>query len=268
MPEVISLRTDAVLTITLDRPRSMNALTESCRRELLTALHGAADPAVRAVVLTGAGRAFCVGQDLSATDELVRADVTVRDTYNPLVRALKELDKPVIAAVNGPAVGAGTGLALACDLRLMAETAYFACSFSKVGLVPDTGLSHELVRSLGHARAYELAATGRTIGAAEAAQWGLVNRVVPLEALAKEAGDLAGQLSRGPGLALALTKRLFTAAAHAGGDTMLEREALSQGVAAATAEHTEGVAAFREKRAANHDRGPVTVPATVPLDAI
>lgn len=268
MPEVTCVRDSSVLTVILDRPRSLNALTGSCRAELLAALDSATDPAVRAVVLTGAGRAFCVGQDLAATDELAQADVTVRDTYNPLVRALKELDKPVVAAVNGPAVGAGMGLALACDLRLMADTAYFACSFSKVGLVPDTGLSYELVRRLGHARAYELAVTGRAVGAVEAEQHGLVNRVVPGDSLAKEAAELAEQLARGPGLALALTKRLFTAAAHAGTGAMLEREALSQGVAAATAEHTEGVAAFREKRGANHDGGPVTVPAMVPLDAI
>lgn len=268
MSEVTTGRDGAILTITLNRPQRLNALDKACRAELLAALGDAADTAVRAVVLAGAGRAFCVGQDLSATEELAAADVTVLDTYNPLVRMIRELDKPVVAAVNGPAVGAGMGLALACDLRVMAEDAYLACPFSKVGLVPDTGLSHELVRQLGYARAFQVAAIARPITAVQALEWGLVTHIAPTEAVIGEAVELARQLAKGPGLALALTKRLLTAAAHNRLDTMLRREAFSQGIAAASAEHAAGSAAFRGKHDPCYPDGPLAVPSTVPKDAM
>lgn len=268
MSTVHAERDGAVLTITLDRPGRLNALTAETRAELLDALRSAGDFAVRAVVLAGAGRAFCVGQDLAADDELVDAAATVRDTYNPLVHAIHGLDRPVVAAVHGPAVGAGMGLALACDLRVMAESAYFACSFGTVGLVPDTGVSGELVGRLGHARAFDLAVTGRRMPAAEAQRNGLVNEVVADDAVAATAAQWARRLAEGPALALALTKRLFTAAAHLPPAELLEREALSQGVAAASAEHREGVAAFREKRPPQHGTGPVEVPTVVPRDAV
>jgi 2-(1,2-epoxy-1,2-dihydrophenyl)acetyl-CoA isomerase len=226
----------------------MNALTEACRLELLAALKDAAAEDVRVVVLTGVGRAFCVGQDLSAAAELEDAERTVRDTYNPLVTAIASLGKPVIAAINGPAVGAGMGLALACDLAVMADDAYLMCSFGRVALVPDTGVSRVLVRRLGYVRAFEIAATGRKISAAESAAIGLVNRVVTADLLLDEVHTLAHQLARGPKQALALTKANFVAALDEGPGQLLEREARAQGIAAASAEHAEGVAAFREKR--------------------
>lgn len=248
MLDVVTARDEAVTTISLNRSSTMNALTEACRLELLAALKDAAAEDVRVVVLTGVGRAFCVGQDLSAAAELEDAERTVRDTYNPLVTAIASLGKPVIAAINGPAVGAGMGLALACDLAVMADDAYLMCSFGRVALVPDTGVSRVLVRRLGYVRAFEIAATGRKISAAESAAIGLVNRVVTADLLLDEVHTLAHQLARGPKQALALTKANFVAALDEGPGQLLEREARAQGIAAASAEHAEGVAAFREKR--------------------
>lgn len=240
-----------VAQITINRPDRLNALDGPCRAAMLEALEDAAnDGTIRAVVLTGAGRAFCTGQDVAASEELVDAGTTVRDTYNPLAREIRGMPKPVVAAINGPAVGAGLGLALMCDLRFMAEGAYLACSFSRVGLVPDTGASVGLVRLLGHARAYELAVTARRVPAEEALRLGMVNRVVPDDDLLAAAEELAEQLARGPTLAFALTKEAFAAVTELPEDAVLELEAKNQGIAAASGDHKEGVAAFLEKRVA------------------
>ncbi|MEV5842361.1 enoyl-CoA hydratase-related protein [Streptomyces sp. NPDC051985] len=243
-------RKGAVAWITLNRPERLNALDEPTRRALLDALHGADDaPEVRCIVLTGTGRGFCVGQDLAARRELADAGATVRDTYNPLVTAIAGMDTPVVAAVNGPAVGAGMGLALSCDLVLAARNASFACSFGKVGLVPDTGVSGVLVRTLGHPRAFELATTGRSLSAAEALSLGLVNAVVPAEDLVAEAQARAEALAAGPALAFALTKRVLRLAVHAEQAVVLAAEADAQGTAARSPDHAEGVAAFADRRA-------------------
>jgi 2-(1,2-epoxy-1,2-dihydrophenyl)acetyl-CoA isomerase len=242
-------RDGAVATVTLNRPDKLNALDRATRWELIDALREvAADQAVRAVVLTGAGRAFCVGQDLAAVEELEHADETVAGSYNPIVHAIAEMPKPVIAAVNGPAVGAGMGLALACDQRLAADTAAFSCAFGKVGLVPDTAVSWYLVRELGYARAYWFAASGRAIPAAEAHALGLLNEVVPADELAGRAHDLAALLAAGPARALALTKRQFRAVSELSFEAALAVEARHQGEAAAHPDHGEGRAAFAEKR--------------------
>ena len=202
------------------------------------------------IVLTGSGRAFCSGQDLSAREELIDARATVADTYNPLIRAITATDKPVIAAVNGLAVGAGMGLALACDEVVMAQSAFLSCAFVRVGLVPDSGITSRLVRSLGHARAFELARTARRIGADEALSLGLVNEVVADDRVETAAQRARGaELAAGPSYALALTKRLMVHAAAGDPDDMLDLEARAQGAAAATEEHAEGVAAFEGKRA-------------------
>ncbi|MEV5828027.1 enoyl-CoA hydratase-related protein [Spirillospora sp. NPDC052242] len=242
-------RKGAVEWIVLARPDRLNALDETTRRALLEALTRAGeDPSVRAIVLTGTGRAFCAGQDLAARHELDDAGATVRDTYNPLVTAITGMGTPVIAAVNGLAFGAGMGLALVCDLVVAAEEARFTCAFGKVGLVPDTGLSGVLVRALGHARAYELAASGRPLDARRALDLGLINAVVPAADLAAEAQARAEALAAGPATALALTKRVFRLAAHAPASDVLAAEADAQGIAARGPEHAEGVAAFLEKR--------------------
>jgi len=243
-------RNGGVATVTLNRPDRLNALDRSSRWDLIGALRDVgADPAVRAVVLTGTGRAFCVGQDLAAVEELEHADETVAGSYNPIATTIADMPKPVVAAVNGLAVGAGLGLALACDLRLAAESASFSCAFGKVALVPDTAVSWYLVRELGYARAFALAASGRTFSADEAMDCGLVNRVLPDDELADGARELAELLAAGPAHALALTKRQFRAVGELSFESALAMEARHQGDAAAHPDHVEGRTAFAEKRA-------------------
>lgn len=242
-------RDGSVATVTLNRPEKLNALDRATRWELIDTLRGAADdPGVRAVVLTGTGRAFCVGQDLAATEELVHADETVAGSYNPIAQVIADMPKPVIAAVNGPAVGAGLGLALVCDQRIAAQSASFSCAFGKVGLVPDTGVSWYLVRELGYTRAFSLAATGDKLTAADALALGLLNEVVPDTELHTRAHELARLLASGPAYALALTKRQFRAASESSLAESLSTEARHQGAAALHPDHLEGRTAFAEKR--------------------
>ncbi|MGY1690742.1 enoyl-CoA hydratase/isomerase family protein [Geodermatophilus sp. SYSU D01105] len=249
MSAVEVTRDGAVATITLNRPDRLNALARDTRWDLVGALREvAADAGVRAVVLTGAGRAFCVGQDLAAVEELEHADETVAGSYNPIAQTIADMAQPVVAAVNGPAVGAGLGLTLSCDLRLAAETASFSCAFAKVGLVPDTAASWYLVRELGYTRAFRLAATGRAVPAAEALELGLVDEVVPADRLAERARDLGRELASGPARALALTKRQFRAVGELSFAAALAMEARHQGDAAAHPDHVEGRTAFAEKR--------------------
>jgi 2-(1,2-epoxy-1,2-dihydrophenyl)acetyl-CoA isomerase len=249
MSAVDVTRDGAVATVTLNRPDKLNALDRATRWELIGALRDvAADDAVRAVVLTGTGRAFCVGQDLAAVEELEHADETVAGSYNPIAQAISEMPKPVVAAVNGVAVGAGMGLALACDLRVAADTASFACAFGKVGLVPDTAVSWYLVRELGYARAFALAVSGRSVPAAEAHGLGLLNEVVPADVLTGRAHELAQLLASGPAHALALTKRQFRAVSEVPFEAALAMEARHQGDAAGHPDHVEGRTAFAEKR--------------------
>jgi 2-(1,2-epoxy-1,2-dihydrophenyl)acetyl-CoA isomerase len=239
-----------VRVVTIDRPEKLNSLDAATRAELREALEAAADESVRAVVLTGAGRAFCTGQDVGAGEELVDAEATVRDTYNPLARALRTLPKPVVAAVNGPAVGAGLGLALCCDLRIMARSAFLSCIFSQVALVPDTGTTVALLRALGHAHAFEAAVTGRRIGAEEALAARLVNEVVDDEQVEARARELAHSLADGPALAYRLTKELLVAAAERSEAELLALEAESQGRAARDPDHAAAIEAFFRKRKA------------------
>ena len=251
MSAVDLTRDGAVATITLNRPDRLNALDRPTRWELIGALREVADDdAVRGVVLTGTGRAFCVGQDLAAVEELEHADETVAGSYNPIAQTIADMAKPVVAAVNGAAVGAGLGLVLACDLRLAADSASFSCAFGKVGLVPDSGVTWHLVRELGYARAFALATLGRTFTAEEAKTYGLINRVLPADQLEASATELARLLAGGPALAFALTKRQFRAAGECSFEALLAMEARHQGEAAAHPDHVEGRTAFAEKRAA------------------
>ena len=240
-----------IATLTLDRPAALNALTVPVKialRETLEALAGDRD--VRAVVLTGAGRAFCAGQDLAERDEPDAAplEVEVRERYNPIIRAMRSMGQPVIAAVNGVAAGAGASLAFACDLRIAAEEARFVLAFGRIGLVPDSGATWFLPRLVGPAKATELALVGDPVDAAEALRLGLVSRVVPGDRLMTEARALAGRLADGAPLALALTKEALWRSATIGLDEALEGEAKLQGIAGASSDHAEGLAAFREKR--------------------
>ena len=241
-----------VATITLDRPEALNALTVPVKVALREALERlAVDRAVRAVILTGAGRAFCAGQDLAEREEPDAAplDVELRERYNPIILALRAMGQPVIAAVNGVAAGAGASIAFACDLRIAAADARFVLAFGRLGLVPDSGATWFLPRLVGDARAAELVLIGDPIPADEALRIGLVSRVVPNDELLPQARALADRIAAGAPMALALTKGALERAATIDLETALEGEAKLQGIAGASADHAEGLAAFREKRA-------------------
>src|SRR3954464_11499117 len=212
--------TDGVATVTFNRPAAMNSLDVATNEALLAALRKVAgDPAVRCVVLTGTGRAFCVGQDLKEHVELLRGGATdslfrtVEEHYNPIVTTLVEMPKPVIAAVNGVAAGAGASLAFACDLRIVADTAGFNLAFAGVALSCDTGSSFTLQRLVGPAKAIELLYQPRTIKADEALALGLATRVVPAADLAPEGGVLAATLAAGPTVAYGAMRRSVAFAA-------------------------------------------------------
>jgi len=240
-----------VATITLNRPAALNALTIPMKERLLGVLHGVGrDRAVRAVVLTGAGRAFCAGQDLKErlAPDPAPFDEELGLRYNPIVRALRDLPQPVIAAVNGVAAGAGASLAFACDLRIAAEGASFVLAFGRIGLVPDTGATWTLPRLVGAARAAEIALLGDPVSAGDALRIGLVSRVVPAEAIAAEAAAMAGRIAGlAPG-ATAATKRLLAGAFERDLDAALDAEAEAQAAAGWHRDHGEGLAAFVEKR--------------------
>lgn len=241
----------SVMTLTLDRPDSLNALTTPLKVALLEALEAIAlSPAIRVVVLTGAGKAFCAGQDLAerAEPDAPPLKVELRERYNPIVRALRNLPQPVIAAINGVAAGAGASLAIASDLRIASVDARFVLAFGRIGLAPDSGLTWLLPRLVGAARAAELALVGDPLGANEALAIGLVGRVVPAAELLPAAQALADRIAEGPPLALAMTKRLLEAGWSTDLDVALEAEAAAQGLAGASADHAEGLAAFLEKR--------------------
>jgi 2-(1,2-epoxy-1,2-dihydrophenyl)acetyl-CoA isomerase len=242
---------DGIATIALARPEALNALDRAMKTELLAALRSAEqDTTVRAIVLTGEGRAFCAGQDLRETFGGAGPSLTdeIRERYNPIVRALHGGSKPVVAAINGTAAGAGFSLALACDLRIAAEGATLVLAFGRIGLVPDSGVSWFLPRIVGSARAAELALVGDALTAADAERIGLVTHVVPAERLMEEAHSLAERLAAGSPRAMALTKRALAYSAEATLDEALEYEAWLQGIAGRSADHAEGLAAFREKR--------------------
>ena len=240
---------DGVTTVTLNRPDSLNALNTTMRRELLAALKAIGrDAEVRAVVLTGAGRGFCSGADLRGGAEERDFRRVVSQEYNPLVRAIRGLPKPVLAAVNGVAAGAGVSLALACDLVYAADDARFIQAFVRIGLVPDSGSTRTLVRALGRHHAAQLIFTGEPLSATEARDAGLVAAVVPGERLREAVSEAAGSLAAAPTRALALAKRLINAAEDATLDESLASEAALQELAGRTEDHAEGVAAFGEKR--------------------
>jgi 2-(1,2-epoxy-1,2-dihydrophenyl)acetyl-CoA isomerase len=240
-----------VATLTLDRPESLNALTVPMKVALRDALESlAADRGTRAVILTGAGRGFCAGQDLAEREspDAAPLDVEVRDRYNPIIRAIRSMGQPVIAAVNGVAAGAGASLAFACDLRIAAEEARFVLAFGRIGLVPDSGATWFLPRLVGPAKAAELALLGDPIDAAEALRLGLVSKVIPGDRLLDEARTMAARLADGAPLATSLTKEALQRSLTIGLEEALEGEAKLQGIAGASADHAEGLAAFKEKR--------------------
>jgi 2-(1,2-epoxy-1,2-dihydrophenyl)acetyl-CoA isomerase len=249
MAEVETSREGAVLTITLNRPDVLNAFNTAMHGALAAALKEAREADVRAVVLTGAGRGFSVGQDLTEFRE-APGDIgsRLRGTYHPNIRAIRALEKPVIAAVNGVAAGAGMSFACACDIRIAADTASFIPAFINIGLIPDSGGSYFVTRILGPAKAFEWLASGRKLTAAEAQAWGLVSEVVEPGGLAARSAQLAAELAALPTRGIAMTKRLLDHAADASLEDQLEREAQLQTAATQTEDFREGVAAFLEKR--------------------
>jgi 2-(1,2-epoxy-1,2-dihydrophenyl)acetyl-CoA isomerase len=248
--EVEVARDGGVQTITLNRPDKLNAFTRELHAELQAALEEAREPTVRAVVITGAGRGFSAGQDLTAFGEAGDVAAMLRATYHVNVLAIRSLEKPVIAAVNGVCAGAGLSLACACDIRLASDAAFFVPGFVGIGLIPDSGGTFFLQRLLGTARAFEWMTSNRRLTAAEAHAWGLVSEVVEADSFGARVAERAAELAAGPTRGIALTKRLYDQAASSTLEDQLEREAEAQAEAAQTDDFREGVAAFGEKRAA------------------
>ena len=250
VPVVLTARDEGVLTLTLNRPEVLNSLTDEVLDAVATACREAgADDSVRAVVITGAGRGFCAGQDLRTRSESGGVDVRthLREHYVPVIRAIRELEKPVIASVNGVAAGAGMSLALACDFRLMAESARFIQAFVRIGLVPDAGSSYFLTRLVGVAKALELTMLGETVDSAEALRIGLANRVVADDDLAEETRAFAARLARGP-RSVGLIKQLINGSPDHDLEEQLVLEEEAQYQASQSSDFVEGVTAFMEKR--------------------
>jgi 2-(1,2-epoxy-1,2-dihydrophenyl)acetyl-CoA isomerase len=248
---VLLARDGGVLTVTLNRPDALNAFDRGMKEGLLKAFKSAErDREVRAIVLTGAGRAFSAGQDLKERGDpgTVPLSVELRQRYNPIVLAMRRLEKPIVAAVNGVAAGAGCSIALACDLIVAAENATFLQAFGRVGLVPDTGSTWLLPRLIGRVRASQMMLTAEPVDAATAERWGMINRVVPADRLMDEAVGIATKLAAAAPLALALTKRAIDRGLDSTLEEALEFEADLQSVVGRSADHAEGVAAFVEKR--------------------
>nr|WP_134718536.1 enoyl-CoA hydratase-related protein [Saccharomonospora xinjiangensis] len=245
---------DGVRTLTLNRPKAYNSLTVELKERLLAALRDAAeDDEVRAVVLTGAGKAFCAGQDLKEHVGMLRSGDsaplrTVSEHYNPIVTTIVDMPKPVIAAVNGSAAGAGAAFAYASDLRIAGASASFVMAFAGVGLGPDSGASWTLQRLIGQGRAIELMMLARRVDSAEALRLGLVGEVVPDEELAARAQAVAAQLAAGPTSAYAKVKSTVAAAASSSLAEALAAEDAAQTELGRTADHREAVEAFVEKR--------------------
>jgi len=244
-------------TVELNRPETLNAWNAQFGSDLLAAIRDLAeDEDVRAVVLTGAGRGFSSGADLKDIGGETTADgrpdiyKTLTERYHPIMRAVRLMPKPVVAAVNGPAVGIGCSLALCCDLILAAESAYFLLAFVNIGLVPDGGSSLFLPTRVGMARATELSMLGERLGAAQALEWGLINQVVPDERLLAETEALAARLAGGPTRSYAGTKRQLNNWLYARMDEQLELEAQIQSEMSASADFLEGATAFAQKRSA------------------
>lgn len=254
---VIHERRDGYHVLTLNRPERLNSFNEAQHLALRAALEEcAADAACSAVLLTGAGRGFCAGQDLSDRDPTIQGEspdlgMTLETYYNPLVRQIRSLEKPVVCAVNGVAAGAGANIAFACDIVIAAKSAKFIQAFSKIGLIPDAGGTWWLTRHLGEARAKALALTAAPLSAEDAAAWGLIWKSVDDEQLMQEAVAMAESFAAGPTRAYALTKQAIHAASANSLEEQLEVERSLQREAGWSDDYKEGVRAFLEKRPAN-----------------
>jgi 2-(1,2-epoxy-1,2-dihydrophenyl)acetyl-CoA isomerase len=251
---VLFASADGVAELTLNRPERLNAFTEAMHRELaahLDRIEG--DPSLRAVLLTGAGRAFCAGQDLSERvmgegDGPPDLGDTLERLYNPLVRRIRGLNRPIVCAVNGVAAGAGANIALACDIVLAARSAVFIQAFCRIGLIPDSGGTWLVPRLVGEARARALALLGETVRAEQAEAWGMIWKAVDDDRLLDEARSLARSLAAGPTRSLSLIKRALALSWDNSLDAQLDLERDLQREAGRTADYREGVRAFLEKR--------------------
>jgi 2-(1,2-epoxy-1,2-dihydrophenyl)acetyl-CoA isomerase len=247
-------QSEGVGRLTLNRPESLNAWTAAFGHELKQAIEGdAADPSVRAVLVTGAGRGFSSGADLKegfepADDGMPDVRKELHEVYHPIIAGVRRLEKPVVAAVNGPAVGIGASLAFACDLVLAAESAFFGLAFVNIGLMPDGGSTLFVPAAVGKARAFQMALLGERVPAERALEWGLVNYVHPDDRLMEEAGALVERLAAGPTRSYASSKRALNRMLYPDLDGQLELEAELQHELARTRDFAEGVAAFVEKR--------------------
>jgi 2-(1,2-epoxy-1,2-dihydrophenyl)acetyl-CoA isomerase len=259
MPELETVNfsvAEGAATIELNRPDNLNAWNLQLGLDLLAAVERARDDdTVRAVMITGAGRGFSSGADLREQRETTESEPAIpdlssrlRERYHPILTGIREMPKPVVAAVNGPAVGIGCSLALACDLILAAESSYFLLAFINIGLVPDGGSTAFVPARTGFARAAEMALLGERIEAAKALEWGLVNRVVADDELLDEARELSARLAAGPTAAYANAKKLLNRRVYPDLAEQLEAEAVAQGEQGGTADFVEGVIAFAEKR--------------------
>jgi 2-(1,2-epoxy-1,2-dihydrophenyl)acetyl-CoA isomerase len=250
MFETIKYETrESAAWITLNRPDKLNAFTEKMHAELLAALEEAdRDDQMRAIVITGAGRAFSAGQDLAEVDESIDYGDLLKNRYNPIITKMAESKKPIVAAVNGTAAGAGFSLALAADFRLVSEKAVFLNAFVHIGLVPDSGNTYYLPRMIGHAKAMELMALGEKINAEQAQQLGLSTKMIPAENWEREVSAFAAKLASMPTKAIAMIKSNLMHSWNSSLEEVLDTEAKTQRLAGQSADHREGVQAFLEKR--------------------
>lgn len=240
---------DGVATLTLNRPQLMNALSSQMRREITEALT-ALPPEVRCVVMTGAGRGFCSGQDLTDRSVATSVEATLRDEYEPMLRAMTDCPVPIIAAVNGVAAGAGANLALAADVVIATESASFIQAFTRIGLIPDAGGTFVIPRAVGNARAMGMMLFAEPVSARQAVEWGLIWEALPDEAFAEGVAARARHLANGPTLAYRAIREAVTQSTQNDLDSQLALEARLQGQAGKTRDFMEGVSAFLEKRPA------------------
>jgi 2-(1,2-epoxy-1,2-dihydrophenyl)acetyl-CoA isomerase len=240
---------DGVAWVYLNRPNKLNAFTAQMNREIKDSVKKASfDDDVRCIVITGEGRAFCSGQDLSEVDENMNHGQVLREHYGPMIKQIRNCEKPIIAAVNGVAAGAGFSLALACDFRLVSEKASFINAFIHVGLIPDSGNLYYLSQLVGLAKAAELAILGEKVSAEDAVTMGLATRKIPMDTWNEDVSVFAARLAAMPTKAIGIIKRSLKATTSMSFDDYLEQEAQGQRLAGLTIDHREGVTAFMEKR--------------------
>ncbi len=251
---IIYKKEGSTLRLSLNRPEVFNAFDETQSYELQDALKMAGrDEEIRVIILTGEGKAFCSGQDLKSIAGAENRNLadSLYKRYNPIIRAMRNMPKPIICRLNGVAAGAGCSLALACDFIVAAEHVNLIEVFINVGLVLDSGSSYFLPRLVGSNRAFEMATMGSKVSAKQAFEWGLINRVVPVEVLDNVVNEIAAYYALAPTKAIALMKKMLNKSFHSDLETMLEYEAYCQQIAGNSADYKEGVSAFNEKRKPN-----------------